>query len=108
MPEFNKGLKYELKQNDSNSKSCDGIDSMLCVFGTKNDNLEYAFAKSVLYKISNGILAESTCSKAAIGGFTSEKCAYKVIPLIRFLPIFFIYLRMVVLISLVAIQVKKG
>jgi hypothetical protein len=51
--------------------------STLCVFGIKNDNSEYAFAKSVLYKMSNGTLTEYTRTKAAIGGFTSENFDYK-------------------------------
>ena len=82
--------------------------STLCVFGIKNDNSEYAFAKSVLYKISNGTLTEYTPTKAAFGGFTSEKFDYKAIPLIRFLPISFIYLRVVVLIRLFVMVVKNG
>ncbi len=108
MTELIKVLKRCIKQNDLNSKSYDGMYSTLCVFGIKNDNLEYAFAKSVLYKISNGTLTEYTPTKAAIGGFTSEKFDYKAIPLIRFLPISFIYLRVVVLISFVVLVGKNG
>jgi serine phosphatase RsbU (regulator of sigma subunit) len=77
LSELNKGVKDALKQNDSESKSRDGMDIALCVFDIKNDKVEYAGANRVLYKISNGTLTEYSPTKAAIGGFTSENFDYK-------------------------------
>jgi serine phosphatase RsbU (regulator of sigma subunit) len=77
LSELNKGVKDALKQNDSESKSRDGMDIALCVFDIKNDRVEYAGANRVLYKISNGTLTEYTPTKAAIGGFTSVDFDYK-------------------------------
>ena len=76
LSELNKGVKAALKQNDTNSKSRDGMDIALCAFDLSNKKLQFAGANRVLYKISNGELTEYAPTKSAIGGFTSEDFEY--------------------------------
>ncbi len=77
LSELNNGVKAALKQNDTDSKSRDGMDIVLCAFDFKNKKLQYAGANRVLYKISNGEITEYVPTKSAIGGFTSENFEYK-------------------------------
>ena len=77
LSELNKGVKAALKQNDSDSKSLDGMDIVLCAFDFKNKKLQYAGANRVLYKISKGALTEYPPTKSAIGGFTPENFEFK-------------------------------
>lgn len=77
LSELNKGVKAALKQNDTDSKSRDGMDIVLCAFDFKDKKLQYAGANRVLYKISKGELTEYSPTKSAIGGFTSENFEFK-------------------------------
>ena len=77
LSELNKGVKAALKQNDTDSKSRDGMDIVLCAFDFKNKKLQYAGANRVLYKISNSEITEYSPTKSAIGGFTPEDFEFK-------------------------------
>ena len=77
LSELNRGVKAALKQNNTDSKSRDGMDIALCSFDFKNKNIQYAGANRVLYKISNGELTEYAPTKSAIGGFTAENFEFK-------------------------------
>ncbi|MBL0328067.1 MAG: tetratricopeptide repeat protein [Bacteroidetes bacterium] len=77
LSELNKGVKEALKQNDSDSKSRDGMDIALCAVDFVKKKLYYAGANRVLYKISNGQLFGYAPTKSAIGGFTPEDFDYK-------------------------------
>ena len=77
LAELNNGVKSALKQNNTDSKSRDGMDIALCSFDFKNKKIQYSGANRVLYKISNGELTEYAPTKSAIGGFTPENFEYK-------------------------------
>ena len=77
LSELNKGVKAALKQNNTDSKSRDGMDIALCSFDFKNRQIQYSGANRVLYKISKGELTEYSPTKSAIGGFTAENFEYK-------------------------------
>lgn len=77
LSELNKGVKAALKQNNTDSKSRDGMDIALCSFDFINKKIQYAGANRVLYRISNYELTEYAPTKSAIGGFTQEDFEYK-------------------------------
>lgn len=77
LAELNKGVKAALKQNNTDSKSRDGMDIALCSFDFTNKKVQYSGANRVLYKISGAELTEYAPTKSAIGGLTEENFEFK-------------------------------
>jgi serine phosphatase RsbU (regulator of sigma subunit) len=69
---LNLAVKRSLHQEAEGSETRDGMDIALCSFDRAAMKLNYAGANRPLWIVRNGILAETTATKAAIGGLTPD------------------------------------
>ncbi len=66
-------LKIALQKREEKDEVYDGMEMALCVADTKNFTLQFAGAKSPLYWMRNGVVAEVKGSHATIGGKETEQ-----------------------------------
>ena len=71
---LNKGIKYSLKQSDSDGSRRDGMDIALCSVDSDNCIVRYAGANRPLWIVRKGstTVEEIKATKKAIGGFTED------------------------------------
>jgi serine phosphatase RsbU (regulator of sigma subunit) len=69
---LNLAIKRSLHQEEEGSETRDGMDIALCSFNRAAMKLHYAGANRPLWIVRNGILIETTPTKAAIGGLTPD------------------------------------
>jgi serine phosphatase RsbU (regulator of sigma subunit) len=71
---LNKGIKFSLKQTDSEESTRDGMDIALCSVDTEARVVKYAGANRPIYFIRQGqkVIEEIKATKKAIGGLTED------------------------------------
>jgi len=71
LSEMHKDVRFALKQEESESKTPDGMDVCMCVI--ENNKLTFAGAKRPLYIVQNGIFEEIKGDRKPIGGRQKEE-----------------------------------